>query len=368
TVIDLWLVIPVVLAVVLVLSGTTSGVGAPWALFGVFRRDELDLAPVFHLALVLGCTYVGAYMSKRGALAVWLAGSVLALFIGVFALSTASRIDARSVVSIERSRGLAAFVLAGARKLDDADGDGYSSRFGGGDCDDTNALVHPGAIDIPGNGIDEDCRGGDKLLAPEAAPDRAEAGSDAQKSVAYKLPDSANVLLLTIDTMRWDLGFMSEGARKGLSPRLDRLAARSTVFEYGYSLASYTSKSLGPMMVGRYPSETKRTFEHFDRFSKDVPMLQERMQAAGIYTTSVQGYWYFFFKGYGFERGWDVLDSTSAPKAVLIEGDKSSNGDKRADRTIEHLGPMRDSGKRFFMWTHWVDPHAEYVPDRKSVV
>ena len=40
----------------------------------------------------------------------------------------------------------------------DADGDGYHSDV---DCDDSRASVHPGAVDLPRNGIDEDCRGGD---------------------------------------------------------------------------------------------------------------------------------------------------------------------------------------------------------------
>jgi hypothetical protein len=40
----------------------------------------------------------------------------------------------------------------------DADGDGYVSvAYGGTDCDDLNPVVHPGAAELKGNGIDDDC-------------------------------------------------------------------------------------------------------------------------------------------------------------------------------------------------------------------
>ena len=46
--------------------------------------------------------------------------------------------------------------------LVDADRDG---TVAGADCDDTDADVRPGARDIPGNGVDEDCAGGDAKRA-----------------------------------------------------------------------------------------------------------------------------------------------------------------------------------------------------------
>jgi hypothetical protein len=49
----------------------------------------------------------------------------------------------------------------------DADGDGFA--IGDGDCCDTDPLVNPGAFDIAGNGIDEDCSG---------TPDDEPAGCD----------------------------------------------------------------------------------------------------------------------------------------------------------------------------------------------
>jgi len=43
--------------------------------------------------------------------------------------------------------------------VEDEDGDGFTRDDG--DCDDNNPDVYPGAEDIPGNGIDEDCSGTD---------------------------------------------------------------------------------------------------------------------------------------------------------------------------------------------------------------
>ncbi|MED5372111.1 MAG: MopE-related protein [Myxococcota bacterium] len=46
----------------------------------------------------------------------------------------------------------------------DLDGDGYASvQWGGTDCDDSDAAVHPGAIEVC-NGIDDDCSGGEDDL------------------------------------------------------------------------------------------------------------------------------------------------------------------------------------------------------------
>ncbi len=45
-----------------------------------------------------------------------------------------------------------------ARRLADADGDGYASEMAGGpDCDDGDGATHPGAEEICGDGIDQDC-------------------------------------------------------------------------------------------------------------------------------------------------------------------------------------------------------------------
>ena len=50
----------------------------------------------------------------------------------------------------------------------DADNDGFTVAEG--DCDDTSAAPYPGATDIAGDGIDQNCNGVDSIEGDSTAP------------------------------------------------------------------------------------------------------------------------------------------------------------------------------------------------------
>lgn len=336
-------------------SGTTSGAGGALAVFGVFKRPELDLrAPGLLLAIALGAYLVPAAARR---LPSWLAAA-LAILPLALTLRASGLEPGKTALALERSAPLGKIALARLRKSTDRDKDGTSALFGGGDCDDADSAIGPHADDVPGNGVDEDCSGKDAEKVDLAA-EEPEAPKDARTWALEQLPGAPNVVLITVDTLRYDLGYM--GYPRKVSPNIDALAKRSTVFSQAYALASYTSKSLAPMLIGKYGSETHRGWSHFNRFDAADTFIQERLQKAGIRTISVQGYWYFFHKGYGFERGFDVLDSSAAPKVIQMEGDRTVTADKVSDAAIEQLKNPENTAKQFFLWAHYVDPHTEYV-------
>lgn len=91
--------------------------------------------------------------------------------------------------------------------LVDLDGDGYrSTAVGGTDCDDGNAAVHPGAPDACEDGLDADCRGGDPVC-PEPPTDRdgdghaslAAGGDDCDDTRAEVHPSAREIPFDSID-------------------------------------------------------------------------------------------------------------------------------------------------------------------------
>ncbi len=169
-------------------------------------------------------------------------------------------------------------------------------------------------------------------------------------------------MLITIDTMRAELHYA--GYPRELSPNLDKLAERSVVFDRAYSLASYTGKSVGPMMIGKYGSETHRNWGHSNSFSREDTFLAERLKKAGFHTVAAHALRYFGGQS-GMNRGFDVVDMRAAGEGTIKEMENNVTGDTLTDAALDLLSKPENTDKRFFLWMHYLDPHADYLQHKE---
>jgi arylsulfatase A-like enzyme len=257
--------------------------------------------------------------------------------------------------AVERGAPLGKPALAFLRRATDRDHDGWSPFFGGGDCNDHDARVYPGAPDL-----DKDCSFADLPLPParSAPPPKPAPPKPTPPAQKPAVPADLNLVLITIDTMRAELHYA--GNPHELSPNLDKLAAEAVVFDRAYSLASYTGKSVGPMMIGKYGSETHRNWGHSNRFGREDTFVAERLKRAGIHTMAAHALHYFGGQS-GMNRGFDVVDMHAAGEGTIKEMENSVTGDKLTDATLKLLAKPENVSGRFFLWMHYCDPHADYL-------
>ncbi|MBW2276988.1 MAG: sulfatase [Deltaproteobacteria bacterium] len=343
---------PVVAAVMIAVS-PVDGSGA-LGFFGLLKREELELGflglaalPALPTALVLVVT-----TQRRARFVVPLC---LLLMVGSLVLtyraSTAFGDDPDAALAVEQDAPLGRRLLAVARGLFDRDGDGVATAFGGDDCDDADPDRWPGAQDVPGNGVDEDCSGEDAAplaIEPPAAPAESEAPT-------VVIPDGLSLVLLTVDALRWDTGYM--GYERPITPSIDNLAERGVILERSYALSSYTGRSLPPIFIGRYPSESHCNAVHFTIYSDKNEMLAETLEAAGVRTAGIGSHPYFNRGGLkqGFGR-WKVVEGRGAGHP-----DQRITSPEVADKAIEWIADAELTGGRFFLWAHFMDPHRDYL-------
>ena len=349
--------------VVLALAGAIGGL--VWAERHVLRTGY-PAAHVGGTIAVIVLIGIAVRVSRRGSVPALAAAVVAGLVIGTatagawFGLARPED-RARLATFGDQSRDLVHLW----RGVFDLDRDGSSPLLGGGDCDDLDAARHPGAIDVPGDHIDQDCDGRDAQPLPPPAPAAAPAGAAAAPKLDPATwrarPDvhallertrSMNVVVITVDALRRDL--LAPGAPdRDDFPHLAKLIDDSVWFAHAIAPASGTDVSLSTLLTGR-----------FDPFQAVATTLPEAMRASGRRTTAaIPGEVLRFVGEVLIARGIDHLATIHTDWQVRDVGDHVSAGATVAEGLRALAEAKADPGRPIFVWLHFFDVHEHHQID-----
>jgi arylsulfatase A-like enzyme len=333
---------------------------------------DLELAAVF--AVTLFCFLPNVYVNSPSAFLVGFAlGPTLASrirplgrlarapvwqhLVVALVLSTGAGLALKHLPSLVQLGVLArspytSVVITNLRRAVDRDHDGYSPILGGGDCNDQDPNLHPSAIDIPDNGIDENCSGVDAHRYTPAVQPRSR---DRRAP-----PLRENVILIHFDALRPDhLSFA--GYKRHTSPNIDKFRGQSTWFKNAYTPAPSTRFALAALMTGR---EIERIpymqgVENDFALRPDAVTLAERLEPVGydrVGFTLTYVIDHIKNVGQGF-RIWDTPWAHGDWEAAHKESALLTT-----DAALTYLATKPADGKEpYFLFLHYDCTHDPYV-------
>lgn len=151
----------------------------------------------------------------------------------------------------------------------------------------------------------------------------------------------ANVLIISFDALRVD-GIGAYGDSPSLTPRLDRFAAESVIFDRAYTAAPVTPTSFAAAFTAQLPFRVFRGWR-----MTGAPTLAEAFQQAGYTTIGVFNNAQLTAER-SFGRGFDVYEVFAA----------RTDDQEALDAALEALAEHRD--ERLFFWLHFNSPHSPY--------
>lgn len=175
----------------------------------------------------------------------------------------------------------------------------------------------------------------------------------------------ANVLLVTIDTLRAD-HLSCYGSKAVATPAIDAVAARGVRFERAFSQVPLTPPSHASILTGAYPQVHQVRDMGGFTLDPDVPTLATVLKDAGYDTAAFVGA-AVLNRHYAMDRGFDTYgdEMQDLPENEKIPGVVAEvRGEQVTGRAIDWLGKHLEASpnRRFFLWVHYYDPHFPYDP------
>jgi arylsulfatase A-like enzyme len=178
-----------------------------------------------------------------------------------------------------------------------------------------------------------------------------------------------NLVLVSLDTTRRD-HLSVYGYWRKTTPRLERFAEEGVLFSLAYAASSTTGPSHASLFTSLHP--ISHGVVKNGRVLRPVFVtLAERLHDAGWITGGVTGS-YVLDARFGFAQGFGSWDDEFDPAFATVrgevweEGDRVEVFDRTADETTRRalawLDRVRTEQRPFFLFVHYFDPHAPWVP------
>lgn len=177
-----------------------------------------------------------------------------------------------------------------------------------------------------------------------------------------------NLLLISLDTTRRDHTSVY-GYERETTPNLEELAAEGVRFALAYAPSSTTGPSHATLFTSLHPI-THRVVKNGRVLTPPHETLAERLREHGWVTAGMVSS-YVLDARFGYAQGFEVWDDDFEPATATVRNEQWEGApvevfDRRADattaRAVAWLDGPRDAQRPFFLFVHYFDPHAPWVP------
>jgi arylsulfatase A-like enzyme/Tfp pilus assembly protein PilF len=170
-------------------------------------------------------------------------------------------------------------------------------------------------------------------------------------------PPPFNVLLITVDTLRYDrVGFLDP--RHVRTPNMDALAARSLVFTRAFAHNPVTLPSHANILTGATPLYHGISDNTGFKLDKKFLTIPQYLRGSGYGTAAFVGAFPLDSR-FGLDLGFDLYDDYYGTRNEREFFFVERPAEKVIAPAMAWIGAQRG---RWFAWVHLFDPHQPYLP------